>query len=156
MKRLLVITAALLAILPVLAQAPQGIVMWKAADLKAYASTLAPKINDQKLATQALADFGGYNTLMVYREASGEAEYHETAADFTIIEAGEGELILGGTIKGGHSTGQGEIRGTSIDGGRSYPVAPGDVINIPAKTPHQMTVRSGQKITYMVVKVTGR
>ena len=156
MKKLIVIAAAALVILPVIAQAPQGIAVWKAAELKAYATSLAPKIDAQKLATQALANFGGYNALMVHRAGPGEAEFHETAADFTVIVDGAGTLILGGTVKDGHSTGAGEIRGPSIDGGKSYPVAPGDVINIPAKTPHQMTVPAGGNITYMVVKVTGR
>jgi mannose-6-phosphate isomerase-like protein (cupin superfamily) len=62
-------------------------------------------------------------------------------------------MILGGTIKDGRTTGAGEIRGASIDAGQSYAVAPGDIINIPPKTPHQMTLPPGGQITYFVVKV---
>jgi mannose-6-phosphate isomerase-like protein (cupin superfamily) len=153
MNRLFCIASLLLLILPVVAQAPKGIVVWKSADLKAYAATLKPKVNEQKVASQALADFGAYNALIGHREGSGEAEWHDNAADFMVIQSGECTLILGGTIKDSHTTGAGEIRGTSIEGGQSYAVAPGDIVNIPAKTPHQMILPAGGQITYFVVKV---
>lgn len=157
MKHLRLILIAL-PILSAVAQAPQGIGSWKAADLKGYAATLAPKASGaQKLATQSLGSFGpSHNAVMVYRAANGEAEFHENAADFTIVEAGSGVLILGGNIVGGHSTGAGEIRGTSIEGGKEYKVEPGDIVNVPAKTPHQMTVPAGGSVTYMVVKINAK
>ncbi|MGD0498303.1 MAG: cupin domain-containing protein [Bryobacteraceae bacterium] len=156
MKRLLVISAAWLAILPAIAQAPQQIVVWKSADLKAYAATLAPKINAQKFASQPLANFGFYNTQVAYREGSGEAEYHENAADLMVIQTGVCTLILGGTINGGRTAAPGEIRGTSIEGGNSFTVGPGDIIHIPPKTPHQMVLPAGGQITYFVVKEISR
>lgn len=162
MNRLLCIASVLLTILPVVAQAPQGrgglqrtdgIMIWKSADLKAYAGTLPPKMNAQKVASQALADFGDYNALIAHREGSGEAEWHDNAADLMVIQSGACTLILGGAIKDSHTTGAGEIRGTSIEGGQSYEVAPGDIVNVPAKTPHQMIVPAGGQITYLVVKL---
>jgi hypothetical protein len=153
MNRLLCIASVLLMILPVVAQAPKGIMVWKSADLKAYAGTLAPKMSDLKVASQALADFGPYNALIAHREGTGEAEWHDNAADLMVIQSGGCTLIMGGTIKGGHSTAAGEIRGTSIEGGQSYAVAPGDIINIPAKTPHQMVLPAKGQITYFVWKV---
>jgi mannose-6-phosphate isomerase-like protein (cupin superfamily) len=150
---LLSIASVLLMILPVVAQAPKGIVVWKSADLKAYTGTLAAKVNAQKIATQALADFGGYNALVAHREATLDAEWHDNAADFMVVQSGACTLILGGTIKDSHTTGAGEIRGPSIEGGQSYEAAPGDIINIPAKTPHQMIVPAGGQITYLVVKI---
>jgi len=56
------------------------------------------------------------------------------------VMAGEGTLIVGGTVVGGHSTAPGETRGTSITGGTMHQMEPGDVIHIPAKVPHQMMV----------------
>jgi mannose-6-phosphate isomerase-like protein (cupin superfamily) len=137
------------------AEAAHSIAVWKEADLKGYAATLAPKASGaQALAVDSLGNFGPtHNAVMVYRAANGEAEFHETAADFTIVEAGAGDLILGGTVKDGRTTGPGEIRGSSIEGGQTYRVLPGDIINIPAKTAHQMTVPPGGSVTYMVVKI---
>ena len=154
MNRLLCMASLLLMILPVVAQAPKGIVVWKSADLKAYAATLAPKMNELKVASQALADFGTHNAMVAHREGSGEAEWHDNAADLTVIQSGGCTLILGGTIKDGRNTGAGEIRGKSIEGGQSYAVAPGDIVNIPAKTPHKMILPAGGQVTYFVVKVT--
>jgi len=156
MNRLLCIASVLLIMLPVVAQAPKGIMVWKSADLKAYAGTLAPKMNAQKIASQALADFGGYNAMIVHREGSADAEWHDNAADFMVVQSGACTLILGGAIKDGHTTAPGEIRGPSIDGGQSYEVASGDIVNIPAKTPHQMMVPAGGQITYFVVKIPTR
>ena len=103
MNRLLCMASLLLMILPMVAQAPKGIVVWKSADLKAYAATLAPKMNAQKIASQALADFGAYNTMVAHREGSADAEWHDNAADFMVIQSGGCTLILGGTIKDSHT-----------------------------------------------------
>jgi mannose-6-phosphate isomerase-like protein (cupin superfamily) len=92
----------------------------------------------------------------VHREAALDAELHENAADFVVVQSGGCTLILGGTLKDGHSTGAGEQKGSSIDGGQSYEIAPGDIINIPAKTPHQMIVPTGGQITYFLMKIPAK
>ena len=51
------------------------------------------------------------------------------------------------------STGPGEIKGPSIKGGTRKNVAPGDVVHIPAKMPHQFFLEPGHEITYLAVKV---
>ncbi len=153
MIKLICVSFLLGVIIPAVAQAPAGLHVWKLADLKAMGAKLAPKVDKVGVANETLAKIDGQTVLLVYRNAPGEAEFHEGAADFTIIHAGEGTLVLGGQVKGGRTTGPGEIRGASIEGGQSYPVTAGDVINIPAKTPHQMMVAKGKEITYMVVKV---
>ena len=144
--------------LSAVAQAPQGIAVFKADSLNPYTATLAPKAaGSAKLATQSLANFGPtHNALMVYRAADGEAEYHENSADFMVVEAGACKLILGGTIKDGHPSGAGEIRGTVIEGAQTYDVAPGDIVNIPAKTPHQVIIPAGGSVTYFLVKINAK
>jgi mannose-6-phosphate isomerase-like protein (cupin superfamily) len=147
-----------LPLITAVAQAPQGIAVFKADNLKGYTATLAPRASGAaKLATQSLANFGpSHNGLMVYRAGNGEAEYHEGSADFMVVEAGSCQLILGGTVKDGHSTGAGEIRGTSIDGGQTYDIAPGDIVNIPAKTPHQVIMPAGGSVTYFLAKISAK
>ena len=46
-----------------------------------------------------------------------------------------------------------ELLGPSIRGAVEKKLKAGDVIHIPARTPHQMLVASGQQVTYLVVKV---
>ena len=136
-----------------LAAEPPGYVRWPAAELKGLSAKLAPKMNAQKLATEPLGKFVNYSVMAAYREADGEAELHETQHDVFIIESGDGTLVIGGEVQGGKSTGPGEIRGPSIQGGRRMPLGAGDLVSIPAKTPHQVLVKPGAKITYLIVKI---
>ena len=156
MKKLLCAPLLALALIPLLAQiakTPEGLAVWKAADLRAYAGQLAPRVNPQKIATETLANLNGNSALMVHREANGEAEIHENAADFMVVVDGGAHLLLGGAIRDGKPTGPGEIRGTIIEGGRTYAIEPGDIVNIPARTPHQVFVAAGKQVTYFLLKV---
>ncbi len=75
-------------------------------------------------------------------------------SDVMIIQSGEARLVVGGKGLNMHPTGPGEWQGTSIEGGTTILVSPGDVIHIPAKTPHQFfLLKPGTQITYMLVKV---
>ncbi|MBZ5584061.1 MAG: hypothetical protein LAQ30_17985 [Acidobacteriia bacterium] len=150
MKNLLPI--AFLMILPVVAQAPDGLKVWTASELKAAGAKLNAKVDKLGVASETLANLSGNNVLLVHRVANGEAEFHDGAGDFTVIESGAGTLVLGGTVKDGKTTAPGEIRGPAIEGGQSHPVVAGDIINIPPKTPHQMMVPKGGQITYVVFK----
>ena len=44
-------------------------------------------------------------------------------------------------------------RGTGIAGGMRYPLGAGDMIHIPAGTPHGYLVPEGGHITYVLVRV---
>jgi mannose-6-phosphate isomerase-like protein (cupin superfamily) len=159
MKKLLCAPLLALAFIPLLAQfakTPEGVVVWKAAELKAYAAKLAPGINQQKIATETLANLNGNSALMVHREATADAEIHENAADFMVVIDGGANLVLGGAIRDPKTTGPGEIRGSVIDNGRTYAIAPGDIVNIPAKTPHQVVVAQGKQVMYFLLKVAAK
>jgi len=136
-----------------LAAQPPVFVRWPAAELKGLGPKLAPKINAQKLATQQLGKFSNYSLMVAYREADGEAEVHEGQHDIFIVESGEGTVVLGGEVQGGKTTAPGEIRGPSIQGGKRMPLGAGDIVSIPVRTPHQVLVKPGGKITYLIVKI---
>ncbi|MGH9697517.1 MAG: cupin domain-containing protein [Bryobacteraceae bacterium] len=92
--------------------------------------------------------------MLAYRAATGSSEVHEQVADIFVIESGEGTLLSGGKLTGSHAEKPGELRGTSIAGGEKHSFGPGDVIHIPAGTPHQVLVNKGKPVTYFVIKVT--
>jgi mannose-6-phosphate isomerase-like protein (cupin superfamily) len=150
----LIATALLVAGFALPAGGPEGFHVWKAAELKAFAKSLAPKMNDQKVAMQQLAGFGNYSFMVAHREGSGEAEYHGTQADIFVVESGEATLVYGGKLVDGKTTQPNEIRGPSISGGMEMKIAAGDVVAIPAKLAHQVKLDPGKEITYFVVKVT--
>jgi mannose-6-phosphate isomerase-like protein (cupin superfamily) len=153
MKMRLLLTALLFAGFAAPAGDPAGYHLWKAADLKAFATTLAAKMGASKTATQQLTSVGNYSFMMAHREGSGEAEFHATQADIMVVVTGEATETYGGTVVDGKTTAPNEIRGTSIRGGTETRLSAGDIITIPVKTPHQMKVDPGKQITYFVVKV---
>jgi mannose-6-phosphate isomerase-like protein (cupin superfamily) len=133
---------------------PAGFHFWTSAELKGLSKSLAPKVNDQKVATQQLAAVGNYSFLMAHREGTGQAEWHGKQADIMVVETGEATLVYGGSLVDGKTTQPDEMRAASISGGLEKKLAPGDVVTIPVKTPHQLTVPAGKQITYLTIKVT--
>jgi len=88
-----------------------------------------------------------------HRDHSGNVEVHLTKVDVMVIQSGTARLVYGGEGVGMHPTAANELQGTSIDGGTTIRVNPGDVIHIPAGVPHQFLLDPGETITYLVVKV---
>lgn len=133
---------------------PAGFVLWRASELKGLEKKLAPKVDPKfKVASEPMGKFGNHSFMLAYREASGESELHETQADIFVVQSGEANFIVGGKMVGAKTTAPGEVRGTSIEGGRQMKLGPGDVIHIPAKVPHQVLLEPGKQFTYLVVKV---
>jgi mannose-6-phosphate isomerase-like protein (cupin superfamily) len=132
---------------------PTGFGQWKGAELKQAAKKLAPKIDQKKLASEALASYGNHSLSLIHREGSGEAELHETQADIFIVESGEATLVVGGTVVEPKTTAPHEIRGPSIKDGINKQLGPGDIVHVAAKTPHQVKIPAGKQFTYAIVKV---
>jgi mannose-6-phosphate isomerase-like protein (cupin superfamily) len=65
---------------------------------------------------------------------------------------GEATLVTGGTVVEPSRTAPAEIRGKEIVGGQERRIARGDVIIVPAGTPHWFKLVPGT-IQYYVVKV---
>ncbi len=149
MRSLLILLPAL----SLMAAEPAGFVHWKASDLKAYGAKLAPKMDAKKAAAETVAKFGNHLTMVAHREGSGEAEVHDTQADFFIVQSGEATLVHGGQVQDARTTAPGEIRGPSIKGGEKTHIGPGDIIHIPAKQAHQLLLAPGVKFDYAVIKV---
>ena len=80
------------------------------------------------------------------------AEIHATTNHVFIIQDGEAEFVTGGKLIDPKEMGAGQTRGTGIEGGVSHHLTKGDVITIPAKTPHQWkdTSKTGS-VSYFAV-----
>ena len=87
-----------------------------------------------------------------HRDKAGEVEIHEKETDVIHIIDGEATFVTGGTIVGGKPTKAGQIRGTDLKGGMTQHVAKGDVIVVPAGTPHWFK-EVPKSVNYYVVKV---
>ena len=75
-------------------------------------------------------------------------ELHDNIIDVVFVQSGEGTLRVGGEMMG-----RSNAPGSAINGGSRYPVAAGDVLHIPARTPHAYLVPDGGHITYVLVRV---
>jgi mannose-6-phosphate isomerase-like protein (cupin superfamily) len=135
---------------------PKGVAVWSASDLKAREAALHSKIGTEKFLGDKLADYGKYNLQLAHRVASGGGELHENFTDIFVIQSGEATLLIGGKVDDAKQTDPGEVRGPSVSGAERHHVAAGDIVHIPAKTPHQMLVDAGKHVTYFVVKVDNR
>jgi mannose-6-phosphate isomerase-like protein (cupin superfamily) len=84
----------------------------------------------------------------------GGVELHKTETDVFYVVDGAATFITGGTIVGENTspTNPNEVRGTSIDGGVSHALSQGDVIVIPAGTPHWFQ-SVPTMIHYFVIKI---
>ena len=133
---------------------PAGFGYWPVSTLQNVEKTLAAKTNPKtKAAVEQLGKFGNHSFMVVHREGSGEAEVHEKQTDLMVVQSGQATMAIGGQLKEAKNTGPGEIRGVSIEGGRELKLSPGDVLNIPPLTPHQVIIGPGGQITYLTVKL---
>ena len=97
----------------------------------------------------------GENGLIVLaqRRGAGEVEVHENTNHVFIIVEGEATFVTGGTLVGAKNTAPGQIRAASVEGGKTYHLTKGDVITIPAKTPHWFKEVPTQTIAYYAVNL---
>ena len=74
--------------------------------------------------------------VLAQRRGAGEVEVHEKTNHVFIIVEGEATFVTGGTLVGARETAPGQVRAPSVQGGVVHHLTKGDVITIPAKTPH--------------------
>jgi glc operon protein GlcG len=87
-----------------------------------------------------------------HRTAPGQAEIHLRDTDIIYVLEGSATIVTGGTAVGAKVTGPDELRGTAIEGGETRQLARGDVITVPAGTPHWFKDVRGT-LNYYTVKV---
>ncbi|HKC58165.1 MAG TPA: AraC family ligand binding domain-containing protein [Vicinamibacterales bacterium] len=97
----------------------------------------------------------GENGLIVLaqRRGAGEVEVHENTNHVFIIVEGEATFVTGGTMVSPKNTAPGQTRAASVNGGQTYHLTKGDVITIPAKTPHWFKEVPTQTIAYYAVNL---
>lgn len=132
---------------------PQGFHVWNSGELKDIGKALAPSLKGGT-ALEQVPGAGNFSFIKIYRNATGQAEFHETQADVFVVETGEATLVYGGKMVEGKTTAPHEIRSAAIEGGMEKRLAPGDVVSIPANVPHQVKLAPGKEIAYFIVKIT--
>jgi mannose-6-phosphate isomerase-like protein (cupin superfamily) len=104
-------------------------------------------------ATGPIAKYPGYYTMLVFRDKGGEVEIHNQFDEIMIVVGGKATVVTGGTPQNVRTLKPGEQRGTSIEDGTPNPMEKGNMVHIPANTPHQVFVPAGGSVTYIDVKM---
>ena len=89
--------------------------------------------------------------VLAQRRGAGEVEVHEKTNHVFIIVEGEATFVTGGTLVGAHETAPGQTRAPNVQGGEVHHLTKGDVITIPAKTPHWFKDVPTKTIAYYAV-----
>ncbi|HXI43425.1 MAG TPA: cupin domain-containing protein [Bryobacteraceae bacterium] len=87
-----------------------------------------------------------------YRDKAGQVEVHDKETDVIYVVDGAATFVTGGRMVGGKATKPGQFMGTDIVGGQTHHLTKGDVIVIPATTPHWFK-EVPHAVSYYVVKV---
>lgn len=158
MLRNLVLSSALLAAAPLLAQTPatDAPTIHTAAELTQLEAklTAAAKASPGGAGLAPIDNFGTYTSLLVVRVHTGDAEQHQLWADQMVVNSGTITLVTGGTMVGGHPLPNqpGETRGSGIEGGKEVTLHAGDIAHIPVNVPHWVKIAPGTTTTYLVFK----
>lgn len=91
--------------------------------------------------------------VLANRRKAGEVEYHEHTNHVFIMVEGEATLVVGGTMVNAKQTAPGQMRAPSADGGTTYHLTKGDVITIPAKTPHWFKEVPTKTVAYYAINI---
>ena len=86
------------------------------------------------------------------RTEAGQSELHDKETDTFYILSGSATFVTGGTMVGASVTAPGQQRGSGINGGQTFHLTQGDVMVIPAGTPHWFK-EVPTSVDYYVVKI---
>jgi mannose-6-phosphate isomerase-like protein (cupin superfamily) len=94
--------------------------------------------------------------VLAQRREAGQVEYHEHTKHVFIMVEGEANLVTGGTMVDPKRTAPDQIRAAGIEGGQTHHLSKGDVITIPAKTPHWFKEVPTKTVAYYAVNIESR
>jgi mannose-6-phosphate isomerase-like protein (cupin superfamily) len=132
---------------------PSQFQSWDAASLSATERTLKTKMDSYYSAVEDLIKNENMQFHMNHKEGTAESEIHDHWAEFQIIRNGEGTMMLGGKVVQAKITEPGETRGTALEGAIGQPLRSGDLLYIPAGTPHHTIVDRTKSQDKLIVKV---
>jgi mannose-6-phosphate isomerase-like protein (cupin superfamily) len=91
--------------------------------------------------------------VLAQRREAGPVEYHDHTNHVFVMVEGEATLVVGGSMADPKRTAPDQMRAPSLEGGTIYHLSKGDVITIPAKTPHWFKEVPTKTVAYYAVNI---
>ena len=91
--------------------------------------------------------------VLAQRREAGPVEYHDHTNHVFIMVEGEATFVTGGTMVDAKRTSPDQMRAAAIEGGETRHLSKGDVITIPAKTPHWFKEVPTKTVAYYAVNI---
>lgn len=102
------------------------------------AKARAERKPDQPNFVQPVVKSSGYTLNLEYRwpGLKAPASVHDADAEIFFVVEGTGTAVTGGTLENGKRTSPTNLSGTGIAGGQTRRLSKGDVLFVPASSPH--------------------
>ena len=113
----------------------------------------ADRKGDAPLVAEPILSLAPYRAQLEYRPGISPAAVHEKDAELMVVLEGTGDIVTGGKLVDEKRTNANNLGGPSITGGNSQAVVKGDMLIVPANTPHQVIPTGGAPIVLMTLHV---
>lgn len=113
---------------------------------------LAAMKPDQGFAWKPLVRDGKTVAAIEIWKKPGRPAVHPADAEYAIVLEGSGTLVSGGVMADANVKRDDLVEGSKIEGGQTQALGPGDVILIPAGTPHSFGI-TGDRLILLGVKL---
>jgi mannose-6-phosphate isomerase-like protein (cupin superfamily) len=104
-------------------------------------------------ASETLREYPQHAALLSVRLRSGEVETHESCALIVHVLAGNATLTTGDKATGVRPNQAAQARDYETEKGTRLELRAGDVVHVPAGTPHQFLIAGEKSLTCLVIKV---
>jgi mannose-6-phosphate isomerase-like protein (cupin superfamily) len=113
----------------------------------------ADRKGDAPITAEPILLLAPYKAQLEYRPGTGPAALHEKDAELMVVLQGTGDIVTEGKLVDEKRVNANNLSGASIADGKSHPVVKGDMILIPANSPHQVIPSGGAPIVLMTMHV---
>jgi mannose-6-phosphate isomerase-like protein (cupin superfamily) len=113
----------------------------------------ADRKGDAPLVAEPILKLAPYRAQLEYRPATSPAAVHEKDAELMVVLEGTGDIVTGGKLVDEKRNNANNLGGSSITGGKTQAVVKGDMLIVPANTPHQVIPTGGAPIVVMTMHV---
>jgi mannose-6-phosphate isomerase-like protein (cupin superfamily) len=113
----------------------------------------ADRKGDAPLVAEPILSLTPYRAQLEYRPGTSPAAVHEKDAELMVVLEGTGNIVTGGKLVDEKRNNANNLGGSSITGGVTQAVVKGDMLIVPANTPHQVIPTGGAPIVLMTLHV---